>query len=199
MSKAEADIMEKAISDAVSLQDEDFLDFLSAFDCKKAVNEENISDVLVELAHKELVQKPKYVADCWEGILKYLKMFFPTVEALQDQFSSLQPTSAKVCRMVIATPETPAEAESLAHLKRWVKGLDDCSLRKFLRLSMGADVVIGNDIQVTFTSITGAARRPIFRACGNVLELPTTYDDFCDFRQEFTSILSQKDIEMDVV
>ena len=75
MSKAEADIMEKAISAAVSLQDEDFLEFLSAFDCKKAVNEENISDVLVELAHKELVQKPKYVADCWEGILKSLKMF----------------------------------------------------------------------------------------------------------------------------
>ena len=154
--------MEKAISAAVSLQDEDFLDFLSAFDCKKAVNEENISDVLVKLAHKELVQKPKYVADCWEGILKSLKMFFPTVEALQNQFSSLQPTSAKVCRMVIATPETPAKAESLAHLKRWVKGLDDCSLRKFLRLNTGADVVIGNDIQVTFTSITGAARRPIF-------------------------------------
>ena len=127
--------MKKAISAAVSLQDEDFLDFLSAFDCKKAVNEENLSDVLVELAHKELVQKPKYVADCWEGILKSLKMFFPTVEALQDQFSSLQPTSAKVCRMVIATPETPAEAESLEHLKRWVKGLDDCLLRKFLRLS----------------------------------------------------------------
>ena len=51
--------MEKANSAAVSLQDEDFLDFLSAFDCKKAVNEENISDVLVELAHEELVQKPK--------------------------------------------------------------------------------------------------------------------------------------------
>ena len=77
VSKAEADIMEKAISDAVSLQDEDFLDFLSAFDCKKAVNEENISDVLVELAHKELVQKPKYVADCWEGILKSFENVFP--------------------------------------------------------------------------------------------------------------------------
>ena len=72
--------------------------------------------------------------------------------------------------MVIATPETPA-------------------LRKFLRLSTGADVVIGNDIQVTFTSITGAARRPIFHACSNVFELRTTYDDFCDFRvyQHFVS------------
>jgi sRNA-binding carbon storage regulator CsrA len=38
------------------------------------------------------------------------------------------------------------------------KSLDDCLLRKFLSLSTGADIVIGNDIQVTFTSITGAAR-----------------------------------------
>ena len=195
VSRAEADIIDKVISGKVSLEDDDFLDFLSAFDCKKAVNQGNMCDVLVELAHKELVQKPKYVADCWEAILNSLKVFFPTVEALQEQFSSLQPTPAKVCRMFIATPETPTEAESLAHLKRWVKGFDDCLLRKFLRLSTGADVVIGNGIQVTFTSITGAARRPIFHTCGNVLELPTTYDDFCDFRQEFTSILYQQDLK----
>jgi hypothetical protein len=133
VSRVEADILENVISAKVSLNDKDFLEFLSAFDCKKAVNEGNISDVLVELAHKELVQKPKYVADCWEAILTSLKMFFPTVEALQNQFSSLQPTPAKVCRMFIPIPETTAEAESLANLKRWVKGLDDCLLRTFLR------------------------------------------------------------------
>jgi hypothetical protein len=199
VSKVEAYILEKVISAKVSLNNKDFLEFPSAFDCKKAVNEGNISDVFVELAHKELVQKPKYVADCWEAILISLKMFFPTVEALQNQFSSLQPTPAKVCRMFIATPETPAEAESLAHLKRWVKGLDDCSLRTFLRLSTGANVVIGNRIQVTFTSFTGAARRPIFHTCDNVLELPSTYDDFCDFRKEFTSIILHQDVEMDLV
>ncbi len=199
VSRAEADMMEKVMECKLPLDDDDFEDFLSAFDCKKIVNEANITEVLIELAHKELVQKPSYVADCWEKIISPLKLYFPTIDELANQLSSLQPTPAKVCRMFNATPATPAEAETLAHLKRWVKGLDDTSLRKFLRLSTAADVLIGAEIQVTFTSLTGAARRPIFHTCGSVLELPSTYDDFCDFRQELTNIVSHQDIEMGLV
>ena len=66
-------------------------------------------------------------------------------------------------------------------------------------LSTGVNVVIGNGIQVTFTSITGAARRHIFHTCGNALELSSTYDDFCHFRKEFTSIILHQDVEMDLV
>ena len=65
--------------------------------------------------------------------------------------------------------------------------------------SSEADVVIGSGIQVTFIAITGASRSSIFHTCGNVLELPSTYDDFDDFRKKFTAILNQKDIEMDLV
>lgn len=79
-------------------------------------------------------------------------------------------------------PENPAEAETLAHLKKWVKGLDDSSLRRFLRLSTGADALIGTGIKVAFTTLKGAGRRPA-----------------CDFRQEFTNIVNQQDIEMDLV
>jgi hypothetical protein len=143
VSQAEADMIEKVMECKLPLDDDDFEDFLSAFDCKKIVNEANITEVLIELAHKELVQKPSYVADCWEKIISPLKLYFPTIDELTNQLSSLQPTPAKVCRMFNATPATPAEAETLAHLKRWVKGLDDTSLRKFLRLSTAADVLIG--------------------------------------------------------
>lgn len=199
VSRAEADIIERVIERKLPLDNDDFVDFLSAFDCKKVVNEANTTEILVELAHKELVQKPSYVADCWEKILTPLKLSFPTTDELVNHLSSLQPTPAKVCRMFNATPANPAETETLAHLKRWVKGLDNTSLRRFLRLSTGADVLIGTAIQVTFTSLTGAGRRPIFHTCGSVLEVPSTYDDFCDFRQEFTNIVNQQDIEMDLV
>ena len=199
VSRAESDIIEKVLGGKLPLDDDDFVDFLSAFDCKKVVDEANITEILIELAHKELVQKPSYVADCWEKLLTPLKLHFATTEELVNHLSFLQPTSAKICRMFNATPANPAEAETLAYLKRWVKGLDDTCLRRFLRLSTGADILIGAGIQVTFTTLSGAGRRPIFHTCGSVLEIPSTYDDFCDFRQEFTNIVNQQDIEMDLV
>ena len=96
-------------------------------------------------------------------------------------------------------PKNPAEAETLAHLKRWVKGLDDSSLRRFLRLSTGADALIDTGIKVAFTTLKGAGRRPIFHTCSSVLEIPSTYDDFFYFRREFTHSVNQQDIEMDLV
>ena len=165
------------------------------FDCKKIVNEANITEILIEPAHKELVQKPSYIADSWDKLLSPLKLHFPTTDELVNHMSSLQPTSAKICRMFNATPANPAEAETLPPLKRWVKGLGDTTLRRFLRLSTGADIVIAAAIQVTFTSLTGAERRPMFHTCGSVLEIPPT----CDFRQEFTNIVNQQDSEIGLV
>ena len=48
--------------------------------------------------------------------------------------SSLQPTPAKICCMFNATPAYPAEAETLSHPKRWVKGLDDTTLQQIFSL-----------------------------------------------------------------
>lgn len=76
VSRAEADIIEKVIERKLSLDDDDFVDFLSAFDCKKVVNEANITEILIELAHKELVQKPSYVGDCWEKNIDLPKVVF---------------------------------------------------------------------------------------------------------------------------
>ena len=39
-------------------------------------------------------------------------------------------------------------------------------------------------------SISGAAHRPIRHTCGYTLELPSTYANFCELREEFSDILS---------
>lgn len=87
----------------------------------------------------------------------------------------------------------------MVFLKRWIMGLDNISLREFLRLATGADVLIGNSVQVTFTSVLGFGRRPVFNTCGCVLELPSSYEDYCDFRHEFNCIISQNDVERTLV
>ena len=81
ISHAECDMIDKVIEGKLSLGDEDFQDFLSVFDCKKIVNEANIIEILIELAHKELVQKPSYVVDCW------VKNIEPTQVTFSNQTS----------------------------------------------------------------------------------------------------------------
>eukprot|EP00794_Sanderia_malayensis_P001564 gene1564-1724_t len=63
----------------------------------------------------------------------------------------------------------------------------------------GADVLINDSIHITFTTLTGLVRRPIFHTCGSVMELPSTYDDYCDFRKEFSELVTQQDIDMDLI
>lgn len=198
VSNSEADVIQKVFSKSIGIDDDDLLDFLSAFDCKRQVTEENIKEIVVEIAHKELIQKPKYVSDCWVEILSPIKYFIPSNDALCQIYKSLYPTSSKICRLIRANPTNPAESEAVSYLKRWIKGLDENNLTKFLRLCTGSDVVLCDAIGITFTTLVGLTRRPIFHTCGCVIELPSTYEGFCDFREEWFSIISQGDIEMGI-
>ena len=77
VSHAECVMIDKVIEGKLPLGNEDFQDF-SVFDCKKIVIFGLLTETLIELAHKELVQKPSYVVDCWVKILSPLKLHFPT-------------------------------------------------------------------------------------------------------------------------
>ena len=45
----------------------------------------------------------------------------------------------------------------------------------------------------------GLALRPIARTCGPVLELPSTYTNFVELREEFTNIMNKDKWEIDIV
>ena len=53
-------------------------------------------------------------------------------------------------------------------------------------------------IEVTFTDLDGAAQRPVAHTCGSVLELPTTYQSFPQFRQEMNAIFSSEYWDIDI-
>ena len=160
---------------------------------------DNFREVIIEIAHKELVQKPRYACDCWLEVLSPLKSFIFSKDSLFQIYSSLHPTVSKICKLLIADRKSPAKSESFSHLKRWIKGLDANGLAKFLRISTGSDVILCEAITVSFTLLGRTSRRPIFHTCGPVIELPATYNDFCDFREEWCSIIANNDIEMSIV
>lgn len=100
------------------------------------MTEENFCEIVIEIAHKDT-----------KSLYKNLDMFqiigqtyIPNKETLSQIYASLHPTPSKISRLIDANPTTPAEAEVVTHLKRLIKGLDEFSLKKFLRFCTASDV-----------------------------------------------------------
>eukprot|EP00112_Aurelia_sp_Birch-Aquarium-sp1_P011005 Seg2324.3 transcript_id=Seg2324.3/GoldUCD/mRNA.D3Y31 product="hypothetical protein" protein_id=Seg2324.3/GoldUCD/D3Y31 len=199
VSRDEASLINKALAHEVSLDDEEFLDFLTNFDCKRRVTELNLREIILELAHKELIQKPQYVINCWKPVLSKLKCYFPNPEALLDHYKVVIPTTSKVISLLKADPSTPSEMETFSNPKRYIRGLDSTKLGAFLRFCTGSDTLITDRLDIAFTQSAGVGRVPVAHTCGFILELPATYENLCAMREEFNNILSADNWEMNFV
>ena len=94
--------------------------------------------------------------------------------------------------MIKANSENNSQRAALSYLQRYIQGLDDEKLTKFLRFCTSATILCVESIEVTFTDLDGTARRPVAHTCRSVLELPTTYQSFPQFRQETNAIFSSE-------
>ena len=92
VSESEKKLIQSCLDGQVDPFDEELCDFLSTFDCKKVVNATNIKGILMELAHKELIQKPQFVAECWKSVIPWLWQCFPQKENLDNLYEKLRPT-----------------------------------------------------------------------------------------------------------
>ena len=93
------DVVREALQcreDKDASEDEELIDLLDRYGCRKLPTQENVKDLILELAHKELVQKPQYVADCWSAVLsKYRKgSDLSTSEKVHDRYKALEPTTS---------------------------------------------------------------------------------------------------------
>lgn len=84
-------------------------------------------------------------------------------------------------------------------MQRYIRGLDNGKLIQFIRFTTASDVLITNKLEVTFTKFECAACRPIAHTCGPLLELPSTYCNFVELREQFNNILEKDIWEMDIV
>ena len=64
--------LEKCLGDDFEPNDEDVLDLLTSFKCFKAPSKNNIEAIIIKLTQQELVQRPRYVINYWNPILKVL-------------------------------------------------------------------------------------------------------------------------------
>ncbi|PFX23747.1 hypothetical protein AWC38_SpisGene11709 [Stylophora pistillata] len=197
-------LTDKCLASHVKWDDEDemfqLLEVFSNYNCRIMVNSENVSQVIEEIANKELLQKPQYIADCWKDIVSTLLPSFPDFAAISKRYEFLIPSTSKILSCLEENPESDGERESLKFLKRYFTGLDTPQkLSKFVRFISGSELMLFDAIQVNFTNLSGLSRRPIAHTCNTLLELSSTYQSFPELREEFSAILASDYWEMDIV
>lgn len=165
VSDSERALIDRCINGTVKEDDDELLEFLSNFDCKVLPKVSNLSKLLQELAHKELIQKPQYVAECWREVIKQLQPHVPTLEHVNELCQRLVPTNVKVLDALRVELTNEAERECFKHLKRYLRGLEKSKLEKFLKFTTGSELMLFNELQVTFIQHENAARRPIAHTC----------------------------------
>ena len=178
ISKDEAETLSQCKEGKVEANDDDdVLEVPSSYKCYKNPTKENIEVIMTQLAHQELVQKPRYISNCWKPDISSLKSFsqFRSLDAMTEMYEAKKPTGKKVIKLLVANPQNESERNSFDHLKRYIKSLDEGALKAFLQFTTGSDVIAVTEITVSFNSLDGAHRSPIARTCGPVLEVPTTY------------------------
>lgn len=172
---------------------DDLLDLLDRFSCTQKPTKENLQTLINNIAHKELIQKPKYATDNMAiGCREVLLSHFISVEKILITYQDMEPTPKKVIRMIEATPNGNCEATSLRYLQQYIRGQNSTSLKKLLRFLTGSEAITVDKIEVIFTKLEGFGRRPVAHTCGPLLELPSTYSSYPELRNEFDSILADE-------
>lgn len=192
VSKDECETLQRCNSDAFDPEnDDDVLELLGSYKCYRLPTKEAMSKIVLELAHQELIQKPKYIAHAWSPIIAQLKNYgeFKNVESLNEMWSLKKPTAKKVIKLLDASPSNDAERQCLDHLKRFIKSLDDNLLCILLQFISGSNTISTEKIDVAFNTTSGTARTPTAHTCGPLLVIPSTYQTYNELSEEFTNIL----------
>ena len=206
LSSSERELIDKALQsdtdDGFFLSDE-FMEFLEQFKCRSRVTKASVVTIIFEIAQQELIQRPHIMASTWQKAfapLKKIEVFNSPISISAMIYERTFPTAKKVLSLLEYDCHYDNDRECIGYLKRYIKGLDQSMLKKFLKFFTGCDVIIVKEIPVAFV-IDGSefSRRPVAHTCGPLLELPSTYRNFPELRSEFTNILKSSDWEMDII
>ena len=192
ISKDESETLKRSVTDECSdpSTDEDVIDVLTSYKCRRVVSKDTMPKIFEELAHQEIIQRPKYVANAWSPIQNELKRFkeFQTVDSLLSVYGAKKPTQKKVCKLLISNPSTDAQRKCFSHLKRFVKSLDDNLVSVFLQYVTGSNIIAVDSIEVAFSEESGKTRRPVAHTCAPPLVIPSTYQSYNELSEQFSNI-----------
>ncbi len=202
LSMGEQEIVNDVLSGKLNPMDDDVLDFLSSFKCFKSPAEKSdFESIIWELAHQEIIQKPRYIANCWGPIVSILKAYppFQSPDNVVSLFNEKRPNGRKVIKMLDAHPSNDAERACFDHLKRYIRSVEG-NIGCFLHFTTGSNILVCEKIAIMFNKLDGKARRPIAHTCTPLLEISSTYQNYNELAEEFSNVLRNKSSwEFDIV
>ena len=198
ISQEERAVLLKALEDFQSVDTDELLDVLDAYECKQVPNKDTLLPVLAQIGHKVIIQAPMYVIKCWRPVVGSIASLLPP-EGLHHYIAHKK-TTAKTVKQLLNFPEEMTTAQSTVshYLKKYIGEIDRNTLQLFLRFCTGSDL-LDKAILIEFIETTNFLRRPQSHTCGCVLKVPTGYHSYPDFRSEFNNILTSSMWVMDVV
>lgn len=188
-------LLEKAMSNFDNVDQEALLDILSDLGCKTHATERNISTLLEELAHKELIQRGMFVINAWQKVLRN----FISEEEFSDIYRTKQINSKNLLSLLSPSDLDAEKTTIFNYLRKFIRESSVLTLKQLLRFCTGADVIIGRRIQVNFNQRYGLDMVPTSHTCSCILELPVNYHDYPEFRSDFNSVLNSTDWSIDLM
>lgn len=202
LAPVEKAVVERAIEGAMQEGDEeDLLDLFSQMGSHYYPPKGNLRPALETMAHKAILQQPKFVLDSFTSVTALVRANLPEKDSVVRLYDSKKATGKRVAQLLETTNVVLSQRERTAfsHLQRYVKNADDPKAERFLRFCTGSCVICVDKIMVSFNAESGFGRRPVAHTCGATLELPCTYGSFPEFHTEFDHILSSNYLVMDIL
>ncbi|KAF7646140.1 hypothetical protein LDENG_00192530 [Lucifuga dentata] len=117
LSQSERDLLSTALQEALVGDEDEILDLMDCMGVRTVPTQENLKAVLLQVAHKQMIQQPKYALDNISEVAgSILRKFFPIVLDMQKMYEDLKSTTRKVLKLMTASPATAAENQSLQFL-----------------------------------------------------------------------------------
>ncbi|RXM36481.1 hypothetical protein EOD39_11771 [Acipenser ruthenus] len=191
---------------------DELLEILSRMGCHTVPSLDDMKGTILQVAHKQLIQEPKYALDIMSNIIRStLQMFLPDVSAIVALYevtvkgvlklieAEVQNAAQNKTLQMFCEVQNAAQNKTLNFLKQFICSLHDERLQKFLRFVTGAEMIRVEKIEVQFTTLRGLERRPIVHTCGPLLEVPCTYNSYPEFGSEIQNILDGDCHRMDIM
>ena len=140
----------------------------------------------MEIAHKEVIQTPRYIVDSWSTPFSAFHRFrqqFSSTDCLLEMFARGKPTNKKIVTFH-ANLKTWAQGESFSCLKHFFRRNGRWEIKKVLKVLYRLLYGVRWKDHIGFNNLEGV-HTP--RA---VLNLPATYPSFPLFGEEWNGTLS---------
>ena len=200
----------KAAVDGFSLlsddQVRDIQEMFFRYDMGCVLKADSFRSNLLKIARNELCVKPRALCEkIRQGIPEnHFNRFWChlTVDHIDLLHARLRPSAEKILNCI--KPSVSFRSLSrrrqrvYEYFQEFIENLSYEDLQLLLQLITGQGCVPKRSIEVDFSEFRGVLRRPIFHTCSYMIELPDTYRNYDDLKQEMTTILRSDLLQFDM-